>query len=155
MKRFVLILIVFSLFLSCTGNTIYEKPEDLIPRDSMKMLLKDLYLAAAAKNIKNKNLQRRFSYAPLVYEKYKVDSIRFHKSNFYYTSKIDLIEPMLNEILADLEKDRAIYAQQKKVRDSIVQDSLKKIRKKVAKTKKDSLVIPNQKMRPKTLKMKQ
>lgn len=154
MKRGLLLILVFSLFLSCTGNTIYEKPKDLIPRDSMVLLLKDLYLAAAAKNVKNKNLQRRFSYAPLVYEKYQVDSARFHRSNFYYTSKIDLIEPMLNEVKISLEADRAIYAKQKKVRDSIIQDSLRTTRKMMAKRKKDSLVIPNKKMNNIPKKMK-
>ena len=129
MKKMGMILLVLSVFLSCTSNSIYEKPKDLIPKDSMVLLLKDLYLATAAKNIKNKNLERRFSYIPLVYEKYKIDSARFHRSNIFYTSRIDIYEPLLNEILKALEDERGLFAQQKKVKDSLQQDSIKKARK--------------------------
>ena len=100
MKKIWTVLILVFLFLSCTGNSIYEKPDNLIPKDSMKLILKDLFLATAAKNIKNKNLQRRFSYIPLVYQKYKIDSTRFKESSLYYTSKIDDNDPMLIDVLA-------------------------------------------------------
>ena len=52
MKNILIVLISLSILASCTGNTIYEKPEDLIPKDSMILLLKDLYLASSAKGIK-------------------------------------------------------------------------------------------------------
>ncbi|MFD2566854.1 DUF4296 domain-containing protein [Pseudotenacibaculum haliotis] len=135
MKRIVLIILPLVTFLSCTSNTIYEKPKDLIPRDSMVILLRDLYVASSAKSIKNKNLQRRISYVPLVYQKYGIDSTRFKHSNLYYTSKIDLYEPMLKEIVESLEKERDIYSKIKKEQDSIRQDSLKKNRKKLLKEK--------------------
>lgn len=135
MKRVLLIILLFSVFLSCTSNTIYEKPKDLIPRDSMLMLLRDLYIASSAKSIKNKNLQRRISYIPVVYEKYGIDSTRFQQSNLYYTSKIDLYEPMLKEIITSMEEERDIYSKIKKTQDSIRQDSLKKNRKKLLKEK--------------------
>lgn len=152
MKKGLLIIFVVSLFLSCTGNTIYEKPKDLISKDSMVLLLKDLYLATAAKNIKNINLQRRFSYAPLVYQKYQIDSLRFHRSSLYYTSKVDLYEPMLKEVLASLEEDRAVFARQKKVKDSIMQDSLKRDRRLKGKRKKDSLKYDSFQLDKKNLK---
>ena len=53
-KNILIVLISLSILASCTGNTIYEKPEDLIPKDSMILLLKDLYIASSAKSIKNK-----------------------------------------------------------------------------------------------------
>ena len=114
MRTISMILGTFFLVLSCTSNTIYKKPEDLISEDSMVVLLRDLYLATSAKNFKNKNLQRKFSYIPLVYEKHKIDSNRFQRSNLYYTSKIDLYEPMLKKVLVSLEKDRSLYAKQKR-----------------------------------------
>jgi hypothetical protein len=138
MKKILLFFVVGSLFLSCTSNTIYEKPKDLIPKDSMVLLLRDLYIAAAAKNVKNKNLERKISYAPFVYDKYKIDSARFQRSNFYYTSKIDLYRPMLDQILVTLEEDRAEFNAIKKVQDSIRNDSLKKARLKQKKIR-DSL----------------
>jgi hypothetical protein len=131
MKTFWILLLSVFLCLSCTSNSIYEKPEDLIPKDSMKMIMKDLYLATAAKNIKNKQLQRRFSYIPLVYQKYKIDSTRFKASSLYYTSQIYEYEPMLNAILIDLQKERKDFARQRTIRDSLRQDSIKKARKKM------------------------
>ena len=123
-KNWVILLMIF-VFLSCTSNSIYEKPKDLIPKDSMVLILKDMFLATSARNIKNLNGQRRFSYIPLVYEKYKIDSTRFKESSLYYTSKIDDYEPMLKEVQKILEKERAFYARQRTVRDSIKQDSIK------------------------------
>ena len=49
----------------------------------------------------------------------------------YYTSKIDIYEPLLEGILKDLEADRKLFARQKKVRDSIRQDSVRKAKAKL------------------------
>ena len=54
MKNRITSLILIILFASCKSNTIYDEPKDLIPKDSMVLLLKDLYLATSAKSIKNK-----------------------------------------------------------------------------------------------------
>ena len=149
MKKFLAILFTLSLLASCTSNSIYEKPKDLISKDTMVILLKDLYLAAAAKNVKNKQLQRRLNYVPLIYEKYQIDSLRFQASNLYYTSKIDVYEPLLTEVLTLLEKEKTVYARQKKVRDSLRQDSIKKTRKgSILNGRYDSLKKQNQKKKP-------
>ena len=110
--------------MSCKSNTIYDEPVDLIPKDSMMMLLKDLYLATAAKNIKNARQQKKVSYTTLVYNKYNIDSLRFNSSNLYYTSKIDVYEPMLNEITALLKKEQEFFTEAKKIKDSLYTDSL-------------------------------
>lgn len=148
-------IVVFScfMFVSCTSNTIYEEPKDLIQKDTMALLLKDMYLAVAAKNVTNKNSQRRFSYIPLVYEKYKIDSARFQRSNLYYTSKIDIYEPLLEGILKDLEADRKLFARQKKVRDSIRKDSISKAKKKL--TQKNRRLQKSFELDPKSRKKKE
>ena len=124
MKNRITSLILIVLFMSCKSNTIYDEPLDLIPKDSMMMLLKDLYLATAAKSIKNSRQQKKVSYTTLVYNKYNIDSLRFNSSNLYYTSKIDVYEPMLNEITAMLEKELEIFIEAKKLKDSLYNDSL-------------------------------
>ena len=133
MKNSITYLILIVLFASCRSNTIYEEPKDLIPKDSMMMLLKDLYLATAAKNIKNKRQQKKVSYITLVYNKYNIDSLRFNTSNLYYTSKIDIYEPMLNEITELLEKEQEFFTKAKKIKDSLYNDSLKNISYKIKK----------------------
>jgi len=124
MKNRITSLILIILFVSCKSNTIYDEPVDLIPKDSMMMLLKDLYLATAAKNIKNARQQKKVSYTTLVYNKYNIDSLRFNSSNLYYTSKIDVYEPMLNEITALLKKEQEFFTEAKKIKDSLYTDSL-------------------------------
>jgi len=124
MKNRITSLILIILFASCKSNTIYDEPVDLIPKDSMMMLLKDLYLATAAKSIKNSRQQKKVSYTTLVYNKYNIDSLRFNSSNLYYTSKIDVYEPMLNEITALLKKEQEFFTEAKKIKDSLYTDSL-------------------------------
>ena len=136
MKNSITCLVLIVLFTSCRSNTIYEEPVDLIPKDSMMMLLKDLYLATAAKNIKNKRQQRKVSYITLIYNKYNIDSLRFNRSNLYYTSKIDVYEPMLNEITELLEKEQEFFTKAKKIKDSLYNDSLKNISYKIKKEQK-------------------
>ena len=136
MKNSITYLILIVLFASCRSNTIYEEPKDLIPKDYMMMLLKDLYLATAAKNIKNKRQQKKVSYITLVYNKYNIDSLRFNTSNLYYTSKIDIYEPMLNEITELLEKEQEFFTKAKKIKDSLYNDSLKNISYKIKKEQK-------------------
>jgi uncharacterized protein YxeA len=87
------------LFLaSCTSNSIYKKPKDLIPKDTMVALLADLYIAIAAFYEKNIHLERKVNYIPFIYNRYKIDSARFQTSNFYYTSVIDEYDALFKEV---------------------------------------------------------
>lgn len=100
---FILVVIISS----CTSNTMLKKPEDLIPKDTMMLLLTDLFIAKSAFIEKNTLNQRKVNYMPLVYNKYKIDSTRFASSNFYYTSKLDeyeLIYKAVNEKLRARKK---------------------------------------------------
>ena len=133
MKSFFYICI--GLFIvSCTSNTIYEKPEDLIPKDSMVSLLTDMYVASSAKNQKNKFLKREKNYMILVYEKYKIDSTRFDASNIYYTSKVDEYAEILKKVKGNIDSLDVLYRKKQEV-----QDSIKGI-KKGGKLKKDTIL---------------
>ncbi|WP_373941595.1 DUF4296 domain-containing protein [Polaribacter sejongensis] len=96
-----------SIFLvSCTSNTIFKEPKDLIPRDTMTLLLGDMMIASSAKFVKNKNEQKKVNYMAFIYDKYKIDSLRFQNSNLYYTSKIDLYEEMITDVKKNLEEKK-------------------------------------------------
>lgn len=62
---------------------------------------------------------------PFVYDKFKIDSVRFQTSNLYYMSTIDdyvkILEQAKNELDSKLEYHKKI----KKERDSLRKDSLK------------------------------
>lgn len=109
-----------ALFLaSCTSNTIYKKPENLIPRDTMVALLTDMYLASSTKSIKNKKLKRDVNYFPLIYKKYNIDSTRFAESNVYYMSVIEAYHEMFLEVKDNLVIQKEKFAKEIKVLDSI------------------------------------
>ena len=112
------------LIVSCTSNTIFKAPDDLIPKDSMQLLMIDMLIADAAKFQKNNNLERNINYMPLVYEKYNIDSTRFHNSNLYYTSKIDEYNKMLDTIKSRLQYIKNDFDAKKKVIDSLRRDSI-------------------------------
>lgn len=107
------------LLVSCTSNTIYKKPENLIPKDSMIALLTDMYIASSAKNQKNKFLEREKNYMILVYEKYKIDTTRFDISNTYYTSQVDEYTEILKKVKSNIDSLELFYRELKKAQDSI------------------------------------
>lgn len=117
------------LFLfSCTSNTILEKPKDLIPKDSMSLLIEEMMIASSSKFIKNKFQENDVNYMALVYEKFKIDSVRFQNSNLYYMSKIDDYQKILETATNSLEAKKELFAKQKTRLDSIRKDSIKKIK---------------------------
>ncbi|QOD59929.1 DUF4296 domain-containing protein [Polaribacter haliotis] len=117
-------LFILAFLVSCTSNTIFEKPKDLIPQDTMSLLLQDMMIAGSAKFITNTNKEKNINYMPFVYDKFKIDSTRFMSSNFYYMSRIDLYQKMLEEAKGNLEKRSAFFKKQKTALDSIRKDSI-------------------------------
>jgi len=79
----------------------------LIPKDQMIELWTGILIANNAKAVKNGKNQKKINYLPFIYQKYKIDSTRFMKSNIYYTSKIEEYEKMFQEVelqLRDIKK---------------------------------------------------
>ena len=143
MKNFVYFLIGLSIF-SCTSNTIYKKPKNLIPRDSMVLLLKDMYIATSSRHIKNKFSKKKKNYMPLVYEKHKIDSFRFEISNNFYTSNIETYNEMVNEVKKQLQAEFTVYDKKIRLKDSIKAKrklDLKKEAKRSKKKRVDSLLL--------------
>jgi hypothetical protein len=114
--RYLLIFIVLS---SCTSNTIFEKPKDLIPKDTMSLLLQEMMISASAKFTKNKSQQKNINYMPIVFEKFRIDSTRFKSSNQYYISTIDEYQVILERSKAALELRHDILKKTKTTLDSL------------------------------------
>ncbi|MDG1697370.1 MAG: DUF4296 domain-containing protein [Polaribacter sp.] len=127
MKKYSYIFVLLILF-SCTSNTIFKKPKDLIPKDSMSHLIQEMYIASSAKFIKNNKQQNKINYMPFVNEVYNIDSSRFQNSNYYYMSKIDEYEEILTDAKTNLEKRKETLNKLKVKLDSARKDSLKKIK---------------------------
>lgn len=119
MKQFIPILLISIFIISCTSNTIYKKPENLISKDKMVDLLTDMQLALGAKSVKNKDGKRKIEYMHLVYKKYGVDSTRFSESNFYYTTNIDEYNDILKKVKRRLDNMKKKYETEKILKDSL------------------------------------
>jgi arsenate reductase-like glutaredoxin family protein len=126
MKKIALTLLCIFAF-SCTSNTIFKKPDDLIEKEKMIDLLTDLYLATAAKTAKNLQKERNVDYTQLVFEKHGIDSARFKRSNFYYTAKIDVYEAIFKEVKSRIASKNDTFKSLKKKRDSLKNDSIRKV----------------------------
>lgn len=131
--------VLFSLILlsACTSNTIFKEPKDLIPKDSMIVLIEELLIANSSKTIENKFGNRNINYLPFVKEKYKIDSARFAQSNLYYVSNIDLYLEILTEVKENIAFKRDSFQEIKITQDSLKIDSLKRFQNK----KLDSLLV--------------
>ena len=136
---------IFLFLVSCTSNTIFEKPQNLIPSDTMSLLLQEMVIASSAKFMKNKGQQKNINYMPLVYEKFKIDSSRFETSNQYYMSTIDKYQEILEGAKASLGSRNEVFKKIKKRLDSLRKDSIdiaKKNQKKL-----DSILPKNPKLK--------
>ncbi len=119
MKKYIYIFCVGLYLVACTSNTIIKKPDDLIPKDQMVDLLTDMLLAAGGQSVKNVKLQRRINYFPTVFEKYNIDSTRFKESNYYYTSRIDDYDEILEKVNLRLKSLKLKDEKERIFRDSL------------------------------------
>ena len=69
----------------------------------------DIYIAHGARTVKNKKLERRLNYMPLVFNKFNIDSARFMRSNIYYTSRIEDYEKMLKKVQENIQELKDSY----------------------------------------------
>lgn len=126
MKR-IFYTIFFLLFLgSCTGRTIYKKPENLIEKEQMIQIWTDIYIATAARSQKTISLEKDKNYIPMVLKNHKIDSIQFSESNIYYTSRIDEYEKMFEEVQKRLKDLKEVYDPETEL-DSILKRNRKEI----------------------------
>jgi Domain of unknown function (DUF4296) len=87
MKKYSLIFGVFFMFSSC-GNSVLDKPDNLIDDDKMIEILTDLSIMDALKSQNAVNGTLKFEVNDYVFKKYKIDSLQFAQSNKYYASDV-------------------------------------------------------------------
>lgn len=121
MKHTIYIIITSLFLVSCTSNTIYKKPDDLIPKDQMIDVLVDIQLALGGKAGKNLNGNYSVDYMPLVFEKYNIDSARFARSSFFYHTDIDNDNQILLKVrqrLNDLNNENTRLIEEKEAAET-------------------------------------
>ncbi len=105
MKRY-LLLLLFGVFFSCE-NQLVEKPDNLIDEDKMVEVLYDLSVLEAIKSQRSVELaQSGVDYKTYIYEKHKIDSVQFAKSNRYYASDLDNYKKIFDKVKERIEKQK-------------------------------------------------
>lgn len=119
MKKLYAFSILILFLLSCNENLI-EKPDNLIPKEKMVEVLKDLAIVNAAKSTNVAVLQDN-GIEPMAYifEKHGIDSVQFVESDRYYASIPPEYEKIYKEVEAKLEKQTQALEVAKKVNDSL------------------------------------
>jgi hypothetical protein len=136
-NAFYIVLVV--ILISCVSKVKYDKPDDLIPKDQMVDLLYDIHLANGTSGVKNIRLEKNVNYMAMVFEKHKIDSIRFASSNLYYISNTNEYEDIFKEVKKRLESLRLDY---QKKRDSVL-SGIKNKNKNIKLKGKDTIKINN------------
>lgn len=104
MKKIIVLFFCIFLTFSC-NNSVVEKPDNLIDKDTMIDILYDISLLEA---IKNQNINGGISSKSsneYIYRKYKVDSVQLVKSNKYYASNLEEYKKMFDKVKERLNKE--------------------------------------------------
>ncbi len=141
MKNLIYILFVLLFVISCTSNTIYKKPENLILESEMVDLLVDMQIAIGGRSGRNNQAKYAIDYMPFVYEKYGIDSARFAQSSYYYSTDIDNYNKILTKVknkLVEMRDENDFLLEEKEAADRANNPVLKD--KRDLKKEKDSLI---------------
>lgn len=114
------------LLLGCQDIQRPEKPENLIPEETMVSLLSEIYLGNAARSINNKHIRERgIKLDSFLFAKYKVDSLQFVKSNEYYAANVDTYNSIIGKVTRYLEHAKNEENDKRLAQDSIRQANMK------------------------------
>ena len=119
MRKWVVCVTLMGLFWSC-GEHLIDPPENLIPKDTMVLVIKDLAVMNAAKTT-NLGKLREHGIEPTeyVFEKYRIDSAQFVTSDRYYASQPAEYEALYSRVEELITEESEFMNQQKKIKDSI------------------------------------
>jgi len=126
---FFLALIAFA----CDDSVRPSKPDDLIPKEKMVAILKEMFIVNSAKGVNRKLLENRgFDPEEYILKRFDIDSAQFANSNNYYAHDIgdyqSIIENIKTDLRADLDSLREIEDKRKedakKRRDSLRQNKV-------------------------------
>ena len=106
--RNLLVLLTFVILLTNCNSSPVEKPKDLIDKDVMVDILYDLYIANAMNSSDTRYLKDlNLTPAKYVYNKYKVDSLQFSRSDRYYATDVDEYENMYKRLTTKIQNEKA------------------------------------------------
>jgi hypothetical protein len=97
-----------------------EQPENLIPKEKMVEILRDLAVLNAAKTTNVGILQKnKVEPMPYLYAKYGIDSTQFSDSDRYYASLPEEYADIYEKVETRLEVEKEEIEERKRVKDSL------------------------------------
>lgn len=119
MKKGVILFLSVLAVVSCAEKLI-EKPSNLIPKEKMIAILKDMAILNAARST-NINVLKENGIEPTehIFEKYAIDSITFVDNDRYYASQPLEYVSIYEEVEALLLKNKEDAEKRKKISDSL------------------------------------
>ena len=103
MKRWGIFILSF-LLLSCQNIKENKKPKNLIPQDTMVMVLTDLALFNSARNYNRRILEETGIHPEdYLFTKYNIDSTQFRLSTEYYAKNYDDYQQIYKKVKGNLE----------------------------------------------------
>jgi hypothetical protein len=108
------IVLVLSLFFGCSKKQV-EVPEDVIPRDTMIVVLAEIHLAEASIQVLNVEVKDSlravsFGFYHHIFSKHKITQELFKKSFDYYRSEPTYFHAMYDEVITHLSEEQAKYS---------------------------------------------
>ncbi|RDY60242.1 DUF4296 domain-containing protein [Flagellimonas nanhaiensis] len=136
MRNFVLVLLGL-MFWSCAEKVV-EKPENLIPKDKMVLILHDLAVLNAVKtSFKTTMEKNEIEVMEFLFEKYEIDSVQFSQSDLYYASVPLEYQLIYEEVESKLDERKSILEDRTKKRnDSARSKNREKVKDTLKRTKK-------------------
>ncbi len=108
MKKILLAITLLGLF-SCTSKEV-NIPSEVIPKDTMLMLMMDIHLAEAGIRTVAPDDSVSFytvSYYHFIFDKYKVDKKRFQQSLKFYTDHTELLHDIYQKMIEEMSRKEA------------------------------------------------
>ena len=97
-----------------------EQPENLIPKEKMVEILRDLAILNAGRTTNVAILHKNdVEPMPYLYAKYDIDSTQFSNSDLYYASIPEEYEDIYAKVEARLETEKEEIEENKRVNDSL------------------------------------
>ena len=107
--RGLLLFLSFFIILTSCKNTTVEKPDNLIEEDKMINILYDVSVLEAIKVTNPKSLEtRKINTNRYIFQKYKIDSLQFVKSDLYYSSDPDNYGEIYKKVIEKIDNIRKL-----------------------------------------------
>ncbi|MBK7964641.1 MAG: DUF4296 domain-containing protein [Bacteroidetes bacterium] len=126
------IIFILSVFISCSKKEV-KIPADVIPRDTMIVILAEIHLAEATIQVLNVDVNdstkiASFGLYRYIFSKHNISQDLFKKSFDYYRSEPAYFHTMYDEVITHLSEDQAKYSPlpitppriERPVKDSVV-----------------------------------